>query len=723
MSTLPAFLEGLNTNQRKAVEAKDAPTLIIAGPGSGKTRVLISRVTYLLNVRNVFAWRIMAVTFTNKAAREMKDRLARNEGVGDKANDLMIGTFHSICARILRREAANAGLDRNFTIYDSDDQLNVVKAALAELNLDDKKYKPGSIHSAISNAKNELITPETFVASTYFNEVAKRVYARYQEILHTNNALDFDDLMTETVYLLQRNQAVREKMQERYTHVLVDEFQDTNIAQYELVKLIVGKHRNIFAVGDMDQSVYSWRGADYRNVLRLREDFTDLQTIALDQNYRSTQTILDAAMAVIQKNPHRQHIQLKTDKGHGPKIVVREMFNEDEEAQYVVDTIAELTRLKASEPGEVAVMYRTNAQSRAMEDAFVRSGLPYKLVGATRFYARKEVKDALAYLRIVNNPADTVSLSRIINVPARGIGEKTYAQIETSARANNISPYDVLTKGNLTGRAAKALTDFTALWKRWVALKDELSVGQLFDEIIKTSGYKDWLKDGTEEGEDRWANVMELRNVASDASDLPLNEFLNNVALVSETDNLEETANAPTLLTLHAAKGLEFRVVFMVGLVDGVLPHSRSLDDPEQMAEERRLMYVGITRAKERLYLLRPFRRSQWGQSDVAEPSRFLNDLPEDLVDGKRKKNKEVLNEITSWEGGSGRKAIQETMSTARASGTEFKPGDRVVHAKFGEGMVLRSSRQRDDEEVEVFFESVGGKRLSAQMSGLKKIK
>ena len=319
MSTLPAFLEGLNTNQRKAVEANDGPTLIIAGPGSGKTRVLISRVTYLLNVRNVFSWRIMAVTFTNKAAREMKDRLLRAKAVGDKANDLMIGTFHSICARILRREAANAGLDRNFTIYDSDDQLNVVKAALAELNLDDKKYKPGSIHSAISNAKNELITPEEFEAGTYYNEIVKRVYERYQQVLHANNALDFDDLMTETVYLLRRSQAVREKLQERYTHVLVDEFQDTNIAQYELVKLIVGKHKNIFAVGDMDQSVYSWRGADYSNVLRLREDFADLQTIALEQNYRSTQTILDAAMAVIKKNPNRQHIQLRTDKGPRPQ--------------------------------------------------------------------------------------------------------------------------------------------------------------------------------------------------------------------------------------------------------------------------------------------------------------------------------------------------------------------------------------------------------------------
>lgn len=720
-TSLAAYLQGLNTNQRKAVEAKDGPTLVVAGPGSGKTRVLTSRITHLLNARNIFAYRIMAVTFTNKAAREMQERLRRIPDVGTKADELMIGTFHSICARILRREAHNAGLDRNFTIYDSDDQHNVVKAALAEMNLDEKKYKPGAIHGVISNAKNELLKPETYEAKTYFEEVAKRVYERYQQILRANNAMDFDDLLAEAVYLLRDNPPVREKLQERYVQVLVDEFQDTNIAQYEFVKLISAKHRNLFAVGDMDQSIYSWRGADYRNVLRLREDFTDLQTIPLDQNYRSTQTILDAAMAVIKKNPNRTHINLRSDKGHGPKIVVREMFNEDEEAQFVVDTIGEVVAQKAADAGEVAVMYRTNAQSRAMEDAFVRNGLPYKLVGATRFYARKEIKDVLGYLRIVNNTADTVSLSRVINVPPRGIGEKTYAQIEVAAKAGRMSPFEVLTQGNLTGRTARALTEFAAHWKRWVALRDELSVGQLFDEIIKTSGYRDYLKDGTEEGEDRWANVMELRNVAADSGDKPLSDFLNDVALVSETDNYEETASAPTLMTLHAAKGLEFKVVFLVGLEEGILPHSRSLDDPEQMAEERRLMYVGITRAKERLYLLRAFRRSQYGQSDVAEPSRFLNDLPNELVDGKRKKNSEVLQDVTSWSGNRDyRTPIQET---ARPAGTEFKPGDRVRHVKFGDGMVLRSVRQRDDEEVEVFFESVGGKRLSAQMSGLKKIK
>jgi DNA helicase-2/ATP-dependent DNA helicase PcrA len=714
---MSAILDGLNVQQRKAVEAKDGPTLVIAGPGSGKTRVLTSRVAYLLEARNVFPYRIMAVTFTNKAAREMRERLTRIVGA-EKTGDVMLGTFHSICARILRREAQHAGLDRNFTIYDSDDQNNVVKAALAELNIDEKKYKPSSIHAAISTAKNELISPEDYTPDSYFNEIVGRVYARYNAILRANNALDFDDLLMESVLLLQRNQSVRERLQERYLHVLVDEFQDTNIAQYTLIKLLSGKHRNLFVVGDPDQGIYKWRGADHRNAQRLRDDFKDLQTIPLDQNYRSTQTILDAAMAVIKKNPNRTHLDLFTQRGHGPKIAVREMFNEDEEAQYVVDTIAELTRQRAAEPGDVAVMYRMNAQSRAVEDAFVRAGLPYRLVGATRFYARKEIKDVLAYLRIVNNPADSVSLQRVINVPPRGIGEKTFAQLDTSARANGVHALEVLTRGNMEGRAARVLKEFGTLWEQWVRLRGELSVGQIFDHIIQTSGYKDFLRDGTEEGEDRWANVVELRNVAAEAGDAPLSDFLNDIALVSEIDNYDENANAPTLMTLHAAKGLEFKVVFIVGLVEGVLPHSRSLDDPEEMAEERRLMYVGITRAKDRLYLLRPFRRSQWGMSDVAEPSRFLSDLPDEAVDGKPKKNKDIAKDVTSWGGG-------QTSNVKRPTSvqdTTFKPGDRVVHPKFGEGLVLRSTRLRDDEEVEVFFGSAGGKRLSAELSGLKKL-
>lgn len=711
-----ALLDGLNAQQRKAVEAKDGPTLVIAGPGSGKTRVLTSRVAYLIAARDIFPFRIMAVTFTNKAAKEMRERLNRLVGV-EKTNDLMLGTFHSICARLLRRASATGelpGLDKNFTIYDADDQINVVKAALAELNLDEKKFKPAAIHSAIGTAKNELITPEQYRPDNYFNEIAGKVYERYNRVLRANNALDFDDLLMETVLLLQRSATTRERLQDRYAHVLIDEFQDTNIAQYRLAHLLAGKHRNLYGVGDPDQSVYSWRGADYRNVLRLREDFPDLNVIALEQNYRSTQTILDAAMAVIKRNPNRQHIELFTQRGAGPKIAIRELFNEDEEGQYVVETIDEIVRQGAAAAGEIAVMYRTNAQSRAVEEAFIRANMPYKLVGATRFYARREVKDALAYLRIVNNPNDTVSLNRVINTPTRGIGEKSLAQLELSSRQAGMSCIDVITQGELSGRSAKAIKDFGALWSTWLRMKDEINVGQLLDHIMKSSGYGAYVRDGSEEGEDRWANVMELRNVAGEFGDAPLSDFLNDIALVSETDNLE-VADAPTLLTLHAAKGLEYKVVLIVGLVDGVLPHQRSLEDAEQMAEERRLMYVGITRAMDRLYLLRPMRRTQWGMSDAAAPSRFLSDLPDDATDGKPRKNSDLTPAVTSWKA--------QAKERAPAADTLFKPGDRVTHPKFGDGIVLKSTRQRDDEEVEAFFSGVGGKRLSASMSGIKKVK
>ncbi|HEY3291285.1 MAG TPA: UvrD-helicase domain-containing protein [Anaerolineae bacterium] len=709
------LLDNLNPAQRRAVEVKDGPVLVIAGPGSGKTRVLTSRVAYLLEVKDVYPYRIMAVTFTNKAAREMRERLNRIVGAARTA-DLMMGTFHSICARILRREAPSIGVDRDFTIYDADDQLNVVKAALNLLNLDDKQYKPGAMQHAISTAKNELLGPQDMKADTYYNEVARRVYEKYNAILRTNNALDFDDLLMETVRLLKSNEQVCEKMQDRYLHVLVDEFQDTNISQYTLVNLIAAKHRNLFCVGDPDQSIYKWRGADYRNVKRLQDDHPDLQLVALDQNYRSTQTILDSALAVIKKNPNRSHIKLFTEKGQGPKVVVRELFSADEEAQYVIDTIHELVHQNAAQAGDCAVMYRTNAQSRAIEDAFIRAGMPYKLVGATRFYARKEIKDVLAYLRIVNNPADFISLQRVISVPPRGIGDKSVAILDETARANGISPYEVLKQGKLTGRSAKALTEFSALWQLWVRLRDELTIGQLFDRIVETSGYREFISDNTEEGNERWANVLELREVAMTAGDAPLSSFLNDIALVSESDNLEETTNAPVMLTLHAAKGLEFRCVFIVGLEDGILPHSRSFDDPEEMAEERRLLYVGITRAKERLYLLRAFRRSSRGLSDMAAPSRFLEDLPLALLDGKPRKNIEVQADVTSWK----MSAPAPLSSYNRA--TEFRAGERVYHQRFGEGIVQRSIRQRDDEEVEVTFDDGRSRLLSASISGLKKI-
>jgi DNA helicase-2/ATP-dependent DNA helicase PcrA len=712
------LVAGLNPQQRAAVEAQDGPTLIIAGPGSGKTRVLTSRIAWLVGVRNVFPYRIMAVTFTNKAAREMRERLNHLIGI-EKTDELMVGTFHSICARILRRAAAAndiPGLDRNFVIYDADDQLNVVKTILKELDLDEKKYRPQALHAAISTAKNELITPQEFRAETYFNEIVGRVYARYAEMLRANNALDFDDLLMETVQLLQSNAAVRERLQERYTHILIDEFQDTNIAQYRLVQMLAARHGNLYAVGDPDQSVYSWRGADYRNVLRLREDHPNLNTIALEQNYRSTQTILDAAMAVIRRNPNRRHIDLFTQRQGGPSIVLREFFNEDEEGQFVVETISDLVRRQEASSRDIAVMYRTNAQSRAIEDAFIRAGLPYKLVGGMRFYSRREIKDVLAYLRIVNNPRDAVSLARVINTPARGIGDKTIAQLEEGARAADVGVLEYITQSELGGRGARALKEFGALWQSWITLRDELPVGRLFDHILESSGYGEMIRKAGEEHQeeqDRWENLLELRSVATEAGDATLTDFLGEIALVSDTDAID-AAEAPTLLTLHAAKGLEFGVVFIVGLVEGVLPHQRSLEDPDQMAEERRLMYVGITRAKDRLYLLRPARRSQWGMSEPAAPSRFLTDLPDHLTEGKVRRSAAVAAESAAWK--------PQARERTPAQDTQFRPGDRVSHPKFGEGIVLRSIRQRDDEEVEAFFAGTGAKRLSASLSGIKKI-
>jgi len=718
------ILAELNSQQQSAVMAGEGPVLVLAGPGSGKTRVLTQRIAYLIGAVGVNPYNILAVTFTNKAAREMESRV--QDLLGVRAHGLTLGTFHATCARILRREAEHLPFNSNFVIFDSDDQLGVVKQALADLNLDLKHYTPRGIHASISNAKNYLRLPEDYPIQTYRDEVVKRVYTRYQELLFDSNGVDFDDLLLWTAYLLEETSTVREKYARRYEHILVDEFQDTNLAQYALVRHLGSIHKNIFVVGDTDQSIYAWRGADYRNVMRFEQDHPEAQVILLEQNYRSTQSILNVAMAVIDRNPYRTAKRLFTQRGSGDKIALHETYDDREEATYVVDMIASLVGLKQAKPGDFAIMYRTNAQSRLLEEAFLHRNLPYKLVGAQRFYGRREVKDVIAYLRLAHNPANDISLSRVINAPPRGIGNKSLLALRTHAQKIHLSSGELLLElgwgsgsahsGAFTRRTLASLATFGALLVGWRAMVAEVPPLTLMDEILEKVGYRDYLDDGTEEGRERWGNVMELRRLAAEYTERDLAAFLEDVALVSDQDTLEDSVNVPTLLTLHAAKGLEFPVVFIVGLNDGTLPHVRSFDDPEAMQEERRLFYVGITRAKDRLYLVIPLNRSAYGYSEPTEESRFLKDIPVDLVEEeghlRRRPKAGPSYRPDRW--------VSPSPAAARALKPQYSPGSRVQHPVWGEGMVLSSRIQDDDEIVDVFFAEVGMKRLAASLARLQ---
>ena len=719
------FLDRLNSPQRKAVTAGLGPVLVLAGPGSGKTRVLTQRVAYLIASEGVRPYQILAVTFTNKAAREMESRVQDLLGE-DATQGMMLGTFHAICARILRREAELLPVESNFVIFDADDQERIVKSVIRELNLDEKRFRPASVHASISKAKNDLIGADDYPITNYRDEVVKRVYTEYQKRLIASNAVDFDDLLVYTANLLEENPSVREKYAQRFVHVLVDEFQDTNIAQYTLVKHLSSAHKNVFCVGDPDQSVYRWRGADYRNVQRFESDYPDAQVILLEQNYRSRQNILDAAMAVIDRAPHRRKKKLHTERGAGEKIFFYEAPDDYAEASFVVDTIAQLVASRQHEPGDCAVMYRANAMSRLLEEAFLAARLPYRLVGAQRFYGRKEVKDMIAFLRLVHNPADEASLDRVINVPPRGIGDKTLTTLHMVARQAGVQPGSVLldlARGSdspfwsqFSGRSIISLADFAASFANWKAASASLTVPELFDRIVNDLNYKAYIDDESEEGEDRWENVQELKRLAMDYSTRTLDEFLENVALVSDQDTLAE-GNVPTLLTLHAAKGLEFGAVFIVGLDDGILPHSRSFDEPEAMEEERRLFYVGITRAKDRLYLLRAVQRGGRGASEETFPSRYLDDLPADLLQGRSRTGRSLRGRApaeTSWSLPAGPRASAPVVQQ------KFRAGTRIKHPAWGEGIVLDSKVQDDDELVDVVFESVGIKRLAASLANLK---
>jgi DNA helicase-2/ATP-dependent DNA helicase PcrA len=723
-------LQSLNIQQQQAVMAGLGPVLVLAGPGSGKTRVLTYRLTYLVSVMGVKPYNILAVTFTNKAAREMERRVS--ELLEGETRGLTLGTFHGICARILRREAEHLPIDANYVIFDADDQVSLVTQAIRDLNIDEKRFRPQGVHAAISNAKNELKLPDDFPVNNYRDEVVRRIYRRYQQLLLGSNAVDFDDLLLYSANLLEEQPAVRDRYARRYEHVLVDEFQDTNLAQYTLLKHLCSFHQNIFVVGDTDQSIYRWRGADYRNVLRFEEDFPDSQVILLEQNYRSTQNILDLAMAVIDRHPYRKPKRLFTQRGQGQKITLKELYADRDEAGFVVETIAEMVARKQAQPGDFAVMYRTNAQSRLLEEAFLHGNLPYKIVGAQRFYGRREIKDLIAYLRLAHNPNDEVSLLRVINVPARGIGDKTVLALRTLAQRQGVSMGALVQQPGrsngaeplegLSGRAARALEHFGGMLARWRAQIAGATPLQLLDQILADVGYRAYIDDGSDDGRDRWENILELRRLAAERQDRSLDAFLEEIALVSDQDTLEGGSNVPTLLTLHAAKGLEFPVVFIVGLNDGTLPHARSFDDPEAMMEERRLFYVGVTRARDRLYLLYSQSRSAYGgYPDSAEPSRFLDDIPASLLAPGSERSAAAM--ARPSRGAAAAQPRWESQPAAAILQPSYRPGMRVAHASWGEGLVLNSRLQDGDEVLDIFFEEVGLKRVVASLAKLQVVR
>jgi len=722
-------LADLNPAQKQAVETIEGPLLIVAGPGSGKTRVITHRVAYLIKVCGVSPHRIMAVTFTNKAAREMMERLEKL--LGRTAENMTLGTFHAICAGILRRDGKAIGLDPKFVIYDDDDQMNLIKQSMLELEIDPKQYAPRAIQSAIDFAKSQLLTPADYASQnhSYFEEIVQRVYERYQQLLTQSQGVDFDDLLMKTVKLFEAHPEILSRYQSRYLHILVDEFQDTNITQYTLVKLLAGKHRNICVVGDPDQSIYSWRFADLRNILSFEKDYPDAKVTFLEQNYRSTKTILDVASKLISTNSRRKPKELWTENEAGVPVSIVPTYSEGEEAQFVINEIEALTGENLVSPGGCAIMYRVNAQSRALEEAFMRYGIPYKLVGGTRFYQRREIKDIIAYLRLIHNPNDSVSLSRIINVPGRGIGARTFAELSSWAKSQNQPLYSALRtvaekKGTpLTPRASYALTSFLNLIDELAARSQDLSLTALLDEVLEKSGYKAYILN-EEDGEDRWDNIMELYTVAKDYNGLPpaeaLSAFLEKVALVSDVDALEEQPDVVTLITLHQAKGLEFPVVFIVGMEEGLLPHHRSLSDPDELEEERRLCYVGITRARQRVYLVHTYRRNLFGSSTAGQRSRFLDDISPNLVTTKslwegevKESQEEYFTPVTALLSKSSRKAIPMI---------DLKVGDHVSHKVFGQGVVVNCVPNRDDQEITIDFEGVGTKRLLLSLAPLEKI-
>ncbi len=752
------ILEGLNDKQYEAVINTEGPSLVIAGAGSGKTKVLTHKISYLINEKNVKPWNILAITFTNKAANEMKQRIENLVG-GQATNDMWIGTFHSICVRILRKFIDRIGFDSSFIIFDASDQKSLVKQCLKELNIDDKIFTDRGVLSEISNAKNEMLTPVQYAVKAngeYRKETIAKVYSLYQSKLKQNNSIDFDDIINYTIQILTENPDILEYYSEKFRYVLVDEYQDTNKAQFTLITLLSAKHGNITVVGDNDQGIYSFRGADISNILNFEKDFPGTKIIKLEQNYRSTKPILDAANAVIKHNPKKYEKNLWTEnkEGNMPKLHVAK--NEYDEASYIVEQIEHLRREEYFKYSDFTILYRTNAQSRAIEDILRRENIAYRIIGGQKFYERKEIKDTISYLRLIQNPADNLSLQRIINEPKRGIGKTSLEKIEEIANTNGISMYEVIKKAETFGLNKVFLNsrEFVNIIEEMHAKKDDMLISELIKETLNKTGYTKALElENTAQAEARIENIEEFLTVAmefeKEMSENSLAEFLESITLTSDVDGMDENEDSVTLMTLHSAKGLEFPVVFLVGMEEGLFPSYRSIGEEKELQEERRLAYVGITRAKQYLYLTCAKQRTIFGSTTCNKISRFVGEIPKELLDGDIDETKSHLetedNYGVQWKYGKSTptwgnmsyisekkqptyqfKTAESFLKTVAAKQdidvdlSKYKMGQTVFHKKFGEGIINEIEQEENDLKLDIIFEKVGHKRLMAKYANLE---
>ena len=744
MSSKAELLNGMNPRQKEAVLHTDGPLLLMAGAGSGKTRVLTHRIAYLIEEKEVNPWNILAITFTNKAAKEMKERV--NAILASGGEDVWVSTFHSMCVRILRRDVDFIGYNRNFTIIDSSEQLTLMKRILKELNIDPKKYDPRSILGTISQAKNSLQTPQDFakMQGSYYEEIAAKCYAAYQKELQYNQCMDFDDLIMNTIRLFEEHPDSLTYYQNKFHYIHVDEYQDTNHAQYTLVNLLAGRFRNLCVVGDADQSIYGWRGADMQNILDFEKDYPDAAVILLEQNYRSTKNILSAANQVIENNSNRKPKNLWTENKEGNKITYYRADNERDETRFIVDRMQEEIRSNHRNYGDFAILYRTNAQSRVMEETLLKANIPYKMVGGHKFYDRKEIKDILAYLNVLANPQDSISFEHIVNSPKRGIGPGSIEKLRSFASLHEwplLEAAQNVDLANIGGKAGQQLGAFGEMIQEVTQMIPYLTVTELTKEVLDRSGYLEDLKiQNTLEAQARIENLEEFLTVTqefdkqfeqqneedADAPEEKLTVFLNDLALVSDIDNLEEDASQVTLMTLHAAKGLEFPVVFLIGLEEGVFPLSRALMEESELEEERRLAYVGITRAEEALYLTNAFSRTLYGRTQYNRPSRFVEEIDQELleIEGMRptpKKTPVFAKKTAAYSYKQPETAVVSSKSATGGEKNSWKPGDKVKHKKWGLGTVVRVSGTSKDLELDVAFPSQGVKRLLAAFAPIEK--